>query len=82
MKFKLFTDMALTRNIPAHGLRRGDVVRLVDHHVGDDGKEGYSIEVFNAVGDTVLVTAIDEAALAPLHDDEVLSVRRIDSAAA
>jgi hypothetical protein len=82
MKYPLFSDVALTRNLPAHGLRRGDVVRLVDHHLGDNGKEGYSIEVFNALGDTVLVTTVDETALEPLHDNEVLSVRRINSAAA
>ena len=82
MKYQLYTDMALARDLPSHDLRRGDVVRLVDHHVGPGGSEGYSIEVFNAVGETVAVTTVEEAALEPLHSDEVLSVRRIKSAAA
>jgi hypothetical protein len=56
MNYTLFTDVALTRDLPAHELRRGDVVRLIDRHAGPDGKMGYSIEVFNAVGDTVAVT--------------------------
>lgn len=43
MKYKLFTDMALTQDLPAHDLRRCDVVRLVDHHMRDDGREGYSL---------------------------------------
>ena len=43
---------------------------------------GYSIEVFNAVGDTVAVTVVDEDAIEALQSDEVLSVRRIKSAAA
>ena len=81
MKFPLFTDVALACDLPAHGLRRGDLVRLVDHHVGVDG-EGYSIEVFNALGDTVAITTVDEAALEPLQGDEVLSVRRMKTAAA
>jgi hypothetical protein len=82
MSYALYTDVALTRDLPAHDLRRGDVVRLIDHHVGPDGKEGYSIEVFNAVGDTVAVTVVDEDAIEELKSDEVLSVRRIKSAAA
>lgn len=77
MKYALFSDMALTCDLPAHSLRRGDVVRLVDHHVGPDGSDGYSIEVLNAVGETVAVTTVEEAALERLHNDEVLSVRRI-----
>jgi hypothetical protein len=80
MKYQLYTDMALARDLPAHDLRRGDVVRLVEHHVGPNG-DGYSIEVLSAVGETVAVTTVDEASLEPLHSDEVLSVRRIRSAA-
>jgi Helix-turn-helix len=33
---------------------------------------GYSIEVFNAVGDTVAVTVVDEDAIEALQSDEVL----------
>src|SRR5438128_3893285 len=73
--FELYTDVALTRDMPELGLRRGDVVKLVDHHVAPDGEEGYSIEVFNAVGETIAVTAVPVSALEALRDDEVLSVR-------
>ena len=77
MSFELYTDAALARDIPQHGLRRGDVVKVVDHHPSPDGESGYSIEVFNAVGDTIVVTAVPESALEPLHKDEVLSVRAL-----
>jgi Domain of unknown function (DUF4926) len=73
--FELYTDVALTRDMPDLGLRRGDVVKLVDHHVASDGEEGYSIEVFNAIGKTIAVTAVPVSALEALRDDEVLSVR-------
>jgi len=53
MKLELYTDVALTCDLPEHRLRRSDIVKLVDHHVAPDGTEGYSIEVFNAVGDTI-----------------------------
>jgi len=80
MKFKLYTDMALACDVPEHRLRRGDVVKLVEHHVARDGSEGYSIEVFNALGETIAVTAVPEAALEPLREDEVLCARALVAA--
>ena len=77
MRFELYTDAALARDIPEHRLRRGDVVKVVDHHPSPNGESGYSIEVFNAIGDTIAVTAVPESALEPLHEDEVLSVRAL-----
>lgn len=75
MKFDLYTDVALTCDLPEHRLRRGDVVKLVDHHIAADGAEGYSIEVYNAVGDTIAVTAVPATSLEALRDDEVLCAR-------
>ena len=77
MKWKLYTDAALTCDVPEHRLRRGDIVKLVDHHVAPDGTEGYSIEVFNAVGDTIAVTSVPASALEALRDDEVLCARTL-----
>ena len=77
MKFELYTDVALTCDLPEHRLRRGDIVKLVDHHVAVDGTEGYSIEVFNAVGDTITVTAAPTSALEVLREDEVLCARTL-----
>jgi hypothetical protein len=75
MKLKLYTDAVLTRDVPEHRLKRGDIVKLVDHHVARDGSHGYSIEVFNALGETIAVTAVPEQALEPLREDEVLCAR-------
>ncbi len=77
MKFELYTDAALACDLPEHRLRRGDIVKLVDHHVAPDGTEGYSIEVFNAVGDTIAVTAVPTSALETLREDEVLCARTL-----
>ena len=75
MKFELYKDAVLTCDVPEHRLKRGDIVRLVDHHVARDGSEGYSVEVFNAVGETIAVTAVPEAALESLREDEILCAR-------
>ena len=77
MKFELYTDVALTCDLPVHRLRRGDIVKLVDYHLASDGTEGYSIEVFNAVGDTITVTAVPTSALEALREDEVLCARTL-----
>jgi hypothetical protein len=77
MKFELYTDAALTCDLPEHRLRRGDIVKVVEHHVAPDGTEGYSIEVFNAVGDTIAVTTVPASALEALREDEVLNVRTL-----
>ncbi len=75
MKFELYTKVALTEDVPGNGLRRGDVVTLVDHVKAPDGTKGYAIEVFNALGETIAVTCVPESSLEPLRADEILSVR-------
>ena len=37
MTFTLYTDLALACDLPEHRLRRGDLLRLVEHHVAEDG---------------------------------------------
>jgi Domain of unknown function (DUF4926) len=81
VKYVLFMEMALSRDLPEHGLRRGDVVRIINDHSCPDGREGYSVELCNAVGDTIAVTTVDEATLEPLQSDEIFTVRRMTSAA-
>ena len=80
MKLELYTDAVLTRDLPAHGLQSGDVVKVVDFHPLSDGQSAYSIEVFNAVGDTIAVTSVNEVDLEPLLANEVFSVRKLSVA--
>lgn len=75
MRFQLYTDAVLTCDLAELRLRRGDLIKLVDHHIAPDGSEGYSIEVFNALGETIAVTAVPETALEPLREDEILCAR-------
>lgn len=77
MTFPLYTEVALTRDLPEYRLRRGDLVRLVEHHRAPDGEEGYSAEVLGAKGRTLAVVAVAVADVEALRDDEVLSVRAI-----
>ena len=78
MRFELYKNVGLRRDVPEERLKRGDIVKLVEHHVARDGEDGYSAEVFNAVGNTLAVITIPESALEPLGEDEVCCVRPLD----
>jgi DNA-binding IclR family transcriptional regulator len=56
---------------------RRDGLWVVDHHLAPDGTEGYSIEVFNAPGDTIVVTSVPASSLEALRQDEVLFARTL-----
>jgi Domain of unknown function (DUF4926) len=74
--------------LPAEGIRRGDVATIVEHHAAPapDIEPGYSVEVFNAIGETLAVLTLPESHLEShlesLRRDEVLSVRSLTSHAA
>ena len=61
--FKLFQQVAMAKNIPQKKLRRGDLATFVDTHPVTKGELGYSIGIFNAVGDTIAATAVTESFL-------------------
>ena len=79
MAYELFSKVALKSDVPAHKLRWGDVATIVESHPGRPGQEpGYSLEVFNAVGETLAVVTVRESQIEPLTSKEVLHVRRLD----
>jgi hypothetical protein len=79
MTFKLYAELALSRDLPMYSLRRGDLVRVVEHHVSPVGEEGYTAEVLGAKGQTLAVITVSAASLEVLRDNEVLSVRAMSS---
>jgi hypothetical protein len=77
MAFKLFEEVVLTKDIPKRGLRKGDVVTIVERHPASDGEDGYSLELFNALGDTIAVITVPESAIKPLTVNEIFSIRSL-----
>jgi len=76
MKYDLFIRVALTQDLLQRNLRRGDVATVVERHPGRPGQEpGYTLEVFNAVGETVDVVTVRESQVERLTAGELLSVR-------
>lgn len=77
MTYQLFEEVVLLEDIAEKGLLKGDVATIVEYHPVPDGEDGYSLEVFNVLGDTIAVITLPESALAPLTANEVFSVRAL-----
>ncbi len=74
----MFQEVALTRDIPELGLKKGDIATIVDFHPSEKGEDGYTLEVFNALGETVAVVTVPESALRLLRENDMLSVRSME----
>ncbi len=78
MNIELYQEVALSRDILEHGLRRGDVVTVIDFIIHPShGERGCIIEVFNAIGESITVLIVPESALEPLRANEMLTVRSL-----
>ncbi len=77
MKYKLFKEVVLLKDIPDKRLKSGDVATIIDYHPVDNSIDGYSLEVFNVFGDTIAVITLSEAEIEPLQENEIFSVRSL-----
>lgn len=78
--FELFTRVALKEDLAKYKLCKGDVATIVEYYPVKNGEGDYSLEVFNAVGETIAVIAVGESQIESLMSNEVLHVRIIESA--
>lgn len=69
--------VVLTRDLPEHGLKRGDVGTVV-HRYGEG--EGYEVEFVTGEGTTVDVLTLEAKVLRPMEGREILHVRGLASA--
>jgi hypothetical protein len=81
VKLPLYQRVSLRRDLPEHGLKKGDVAVLIDYvpHPGD-GEEGCVLEVFNALGDSIAVVTAKASEIEGLRADEVLTIRPLAKA--
>ena len=75
MMYQLFQEVVLAIDIPEKRLKKGDIATIVEHHPVNDDEDGYSLEIFNALGDTIAVVTVAESSIMALSANEVLSVR-------
>ena len=77
-KIALYQRVALARELPEHNLCKGDVAVVVEYLPGtpaSGGEDGYALEVFNAVGETIAIVMVPVSAVKPLTENEILRVR-------
>ncbi len=83
MAYQLFTRVALKEDFPEYGLHEGDLATIVEKHDGEPGQEtGYSLEVFNAIGETIAVLVVEESKIDAIKKNEIFHVRRLEKVAA
>jgi len=64
----------LTRELPDHGLVRGDIGAIV--YRSPDGR-AFDVEFVTADGRTVTVERLAATDIRPMRDDEILHARRV-----
>lgn len=78
MKYKLYKEVVLLTDLPEKKLKKGDVATVVDHHPSEHSEDGYTLEVFNAVGDSIAVITVPESGITSLKETEIFSVRSME----
>jgi Domain of unknown function (DUF4926) len=70
MNFELFSEAILTRDVPEEGLHAGDGGTVVEIYEVAGSETGYSIEFFDALGNTIAVVELPASALRMPTDTE------------
>ncbi len=71
---KELDPVVLTKPLPEHGLRPGDVGWVVMIHAGG---AGYEIEFVTLTGDTVSVVTVPAETVRPVRGKEIAHARRV-----
>lgn len=76
-KWPLYEQMALLADFPDERLKKGDIVRPVEflQSPAVGLPNGYCVEAFNALGNTIAVFTVQENELEELTERDVLSKR-------
>jgi hypothetical protein len=75
VKFHVLDVVVLEADVPAHGLRRGDLGAVVHVHEPD----GLEVEFVTASGRTQALVTIGETAVRAVADNDLMTVRRTAS---
>lgn len=78
MSLELYQRAILTADVPAEGLRAGDIGTIVDKHVVPGVSEtGYSVEFFDLTGRTVAVVTVPASSLRQPTTEDIPSARAL-----
>jgi hypothetical protein len=78
---ELYSKISLNRDFPEYNLQTGDLATFIDTVPDPEGiEEGYILEIFNAIGESIDVVIVPESAVSPLRADQIPSIRQLISA--
>lgn len=77
MKHHLLDTVVLDRDLPEHGLCRGDLGAVVEVYEPD----GVEVEFVRASGNTQAVVTLSEDDVRPVRDSDQIAVRSVEQAA-
>jgi hypothetical protein len=76
MEIKILDTVAMTADIPQHGLKRGDVGAVVQIYSAD----AIEVEFVTATGRTQAVVTVRTSQVRPIGPRDILAVRQLDAA--
>ena len=71
MTYQLLDTIVLDRDIPEHGLRKGDLGAIVEVYAAD----AFEVEFVTASGRTAALLPLAARDIRPVADDDLVSVR-------
>ncbi len=74
---KELDTIVLSRDLPEHGLRQGDIGAVVHCYKGG---ESFEVEFITGQGDTVAVVTLNSEDVRLMQDKEILHVRKLKAA--
>jgi hypothetical protein len=76
VRIKLLDTVVLTRDLPEHKLKRGDVGAVVELYSPD----GYEVEFVTGSGRTQALVTLHASDVRPVGSADMLAVRSVDAA--
>lgn len=77
MRFKELQTVVLNRDLPEHGLRKGDLGAVVQVYEPD----GLEVEFVSASGKTEALVTVKEGDVRAVSDGDLIAVRQLDRSA-
>lgn len=74
MTYDLLESVVLVRDLPEHGLKKGELGAIVELYPPD----GLEVEFVRASGRTEVVVTVRSQDVRKLADDDVIAVRHVD----
>ena len=75
MEFRILDVVVLGRDLPTHGLKRGDLGAVVQVYPPD----GLEVEFVTAAGKTKAVVTLSKADVREVRETDLISVRSIEA---